>query len=644
MANLSKYTDEQLEAMLAEAEANQPETQRLRTFAQGLTFNFADEIEARARSLVERGRSYEEIRDEIRKKLDDYSESASGEALTLEMLGAAAPTALSFILPGGQAAGAANVGRLASSAARLASARPLTAGAIEGAVSYVGADRDGLDSSDALPMLGAAALGGAAPKVLETGLKGAGAGGRGVIDFVAERFGDKPATAVQAEIRRLARGTGMTDDEIVQAVADGRILAENNTLTATVRALRSGQNDKASALITRQIAGDPSTGTVARKDRTRSIAMKELQDDLAEGIDDPSGNVLRAMKVKDEELGALERAEYREVFGGIPEVSQQIAITMEDIFQRFPDARTEIAKIYQNRGQTPLFGTDNKGNFFMTGRRPTLEDAEILRRVMDEKTTNLYSEGKGTSAETYGISASELREQLDDAYPPLAAVRAQAKRRRDIRDQFDVGRKAMNMSSDELEIAFEQAEDLGEGVLRAFRAGVMDSIRKKSKNSGVLMGRLANEDRKEGEVLRIVYPEGRLDDVRGKLRTAAEAQETYNKVMQNSQTAPEQAAAKLIGIDMSMSDVLGLVRGDPQQLAAFIGRRIAARSPQLSSQDRMGIVQTLFSEDPAMVERALKDTDALAKLIQESEKLASRLVATSVPVAAQQSGGLLAEM
>ena len=114
--------------------------------------------------------------------------------------------------------------------------------------------------------------------------------------------------------------------------------------------------------------------------------------------------------------------------------------------------------------------------------------------------------------------------------------------------------------------------------------------------------------------------------------------------MQNSQTAPEQAAAKLIGIDMSMSDVLGLVRGDPQQLAAFIGRRIAARSPQLSSQDRMGIVQTLFSEDPAMVERALKDTDALAKLIQESEKLASRLVATSVPVAAQQSGGLLAEM
>ena len=84
--------------------------ERARTAAQGLTFGFADEIEAGARSLFS-DRGYKDIRDEVRQNTRDYRTDNPGEALALEMAGG-------VVIPGGIARsafkGATGVSKLAA--------------------------------------------------------------------------------------------------------------------------------------------------------------------------------------------------------------------------------------------------------------------------------------------------------------------------------------------------------------------------------------------------------------------------------------------------------------------------------------------------------------------------------------------------
>jgi len=73
MADFSKYAPG----------ATEVPTQRARTFAQGLTFGFADEIEAGIRSLG--GREYSELVAEVRDALSEYQQDRPIEALGVEI-------------------------------------------------------------------------------------------------------------------------------------------------------------------------------------------------------------------------------------------------------------------------------------------------------------------------------------------------------------------------------------------------------------------------------------------------------------------------------------------------------------------------------------------------------------------------------
>jgi len=110
------------ESLLSQKQQEQPaESQRLRTTLQGLTFGFADEIEAAIRSLGGgEGQTYEAIRDDIRNRLQAYKEQNPTEAITYETMGALAPTAVALLSGVGTGAGAANVARLTGQAGRLA--------------------------------------------------------------------------------------------------------------------------------------------------------------------------------------------------------------------------------------------------------------------------------------------------------------------------------------------------------------------------------------------------------------------------------------------------------------------------------------------------------------------------------------------
>jgi hypothetical protein len=116
----SKYLSLRGETSRAEADAKTDVktgdyslgAERARTAAQGLTFGFADEIEAGARSVFSE-RGYKDIRDEVRQNTNDYRTDNPGEALALEMAGG-------VVIPGGIARSAF---KGATSAAKLAKAK-----------------------------------------------------------------------------------------------------------------------------------------------------------------------------------------------------------------------------------------------------------------------------------------------------------------------------------------------------------------------------------------------------------------------------------------------------------------------------------------------------------------------------------------
>lgn len=616
-----ELAQKQLDQELGVQAAGPVESQKARAFAQGATFGYAENIEALVRSILPEslgGGEYEQLRDELRQKLAAYKEANPTEALTYELAGALVPGIATMAVPGMQALGPMRLAGVAG---------------LEGLAAY-GGQMEGAPTMEDIPGAGVAAgVSAVGGPIVQKAVGATGGLFSRFVNIARETLGDKPATAVQAELRRLAEGTGKTVDEIVQDVIDGKIMAENRTLQAAVRALRS-KGGEAGALITETLP--------ARRTATRQAAVEGMQEGLAPGME---SNVIRAMKATDEQLGDIERQSYQRVFGEIPETSPDIARNMQDILQRFGDVRSSLSKLYNERNIVPLFSESEAGELVLR-RMPTLEDAEILRRAMDEQATSLFRAGEGARGQVAADSAQALRGQLDEAFPQLRSVRESARIRRVIRDQFQEGRKALGMNADELEVKFEEVQGMGDAAVRAFRAGVMDGIRNRVRRSPGIMARLADPDRQEGSILRIVYPEDSVDQIQRKLDIAAGSQELYDRVLFNSMTAPEQAAASQIGTSTSIEDVRRIAGGDVMAVINWGAKKLAQAMPQLSDAQRADVTRVLLTEDPQLVMRALTDNTAVDEMLRRAAQVANVAGAGVRTVFGQQAArgaGLLSE-
>jgi len=606
------------------------EKQKRRAFAQGVTFGFGEEIEAAGRAalsavgLSEDDRGYKEIRDELRQKLLDYQEAYPGEAITAELAGAIVPGLMTF--GAGSALSAATTGaRVAPTALRVGAI-----GAGEGGLAAAGySEREGLRSLQDVPagaLTGAVFSAAAAPT------------GEALKKFASRFIGERPATKVQAELQRLADATGKNTDEIVADLMEGRLMSENRTLMATLRAYKAQMGEPGAAITER---------LPQRAKQTKEEAMAGLQAGLTPRMGDR--NVMRAMQASDDELLDLERQGYKAAFETVPEVTPEISRNLESILQRFGPARVELQQIYAESDRlVPLFAEDQSGRI-MLSRMPTLEDAEIIRRALRDEASGLYQAGKGTRAEGFAETEKALKAQLDTAYPGLGEIRALASTRRMVRDQFEEGRKALGKDADEIEILFSRLVDSSPEAAEAYRAGVMAAVNNRMRRSPALMGRLADPDRQEGAVLRAVFPDESMEEVARKLNIAGGAKEAEQQVIFGSQTAPQQAAASQIGTRTSAEDMLRMSQLDPIAIAQQGARLIAQATPQLNEKQRLQVVNVLMSEDPVLVRKALTDRDALGKLYDRTAQIlnaagyAGRGAAVQqiAPVTGSATGGLL---
>jgi hypothetical protein len=575
------------------------ESQKARTFAQGVSFGFSDEIEAAVRSIVPGSKSYDSIRDELRTQLSAYKEANPGEALTFELAGALVPSIAMMMVPGGQVAGMGNLGRA------------VTTSALESGLSAIGQS----EAKTGKEFVGDVTKGTAAGTVIGTGVELTlgkfGQLGRKLIDFTRAKFGGAD-TAVQKELLRLSESTGKTVDEIIADVAEGRIIADNMTLGNAIKAMVNEGGVTRSEILS--ASGD-------RAARTREQAMGELRETMTPQQGDP--NVIRARRQTQEQLKAEESAAYGQAFKSGQNVSAQVADEMLNILQTVPTSRQALKEIYEARNIVPLFREMDNGSIQFT-RSPTLEDAEILRRNIKEQTGARYRAGEGTMGEVLGAKEKTLRSAIDVESPDLAAVRASFAQRSSAQELFEIGQKrGLTMNVDELQVL---VESLSPEKLDALRAGMMDAINNRARRSGTTIRDLANEDRQLGAALRVVLPKGPSQSVLQSVGRAAEAGE-MNRFIQPQAGSPTQALMKeseLRGAGVSAEDILRGSQFDPMALIRIIKTAIPS-AQGMSDQQMTQVARVLFSENPKLVEAALKDKTKLSALLKKAETVAQAL-------------------
>ena len=604
------------------------ETQSLRTGFQGLSLGFGDEIEAAVRSVLPEslgGGEYETLRDEVRTKLREYKAQNPKRALTEEIVGGV----LSMFLPGGAVAqGGRGAGFLANLAARLPGmAGRGVAESTVATVGYSDEDKEDLVSGlgNTLSTAGTITKGTGASVGMGVGLSALSPLGGKLAKIIKNQFGNAPANAVQEELMRIMEKTGKSLDEVVQDIRDGKTLSSNEDLVTVIKAL---QLDTPATI---QLIKE---GVIRQGKRTRTALNESLEDALVP--DAMGGNIFTVWRKKITGWKKQEKELYKELFETTnPDVPDDIANQMLDAVGRFEGAEVSLAKIFKARKIPPLFKIDADGEIVLT-RKPTLEDAEILRRSLAEATTKGFKEGEGTFANLLRETEEALKAGIDDFSPELKRTRTGYRELQDSVEAFEYGEeKALTGKVEEV---IDNIKDYTESQFEAFRAGVLANVRNQiSKNPGSTLQKLYDETTQLGTILRIVVPEDQIDDILWKVDAARNAQVIRSKspTTAGSLSTPINEELSRVGRGIATSGARLAMFGDPSSAISLVSNVLSIISPaakKLMPAERLEVAKIIFSEDADLVERVLNQSvdytvllDRVAPAMDRVSKLLSRL-------------------
>ena len=108
------------------------------------------------------------------------------------------------------------------------------------------------------------------------------------------------------------------------------------------------------------------------------------------------------------------------------------------------------------------------------------------------------------------------------------------------------------------------------------------------------------------------------------MTTAAEATEVAKAIRGGSPTQSLQREAQLRGSGVSAEDALRGSQGDIFSLIRIFKNALPA-AKGMTDEQMLQVVKVLFSDDPAMVEIALKDKRVLGELLRKAEKVAATI-------------------
>ena len=452
------------------------ESQKFRSAMGGLTFQFADELEAFARSLIEDGVSYEQAKAEINKKVAAYAQQNPKEAFAYELAGAVVPTIISlFGGPSAWGTSVSNIFRLGrtvfqsgSTSGKLYVAQMMNRSGIgAGTYSLGAAENKGVGDfatgyAIGAPIAGGFVLGGNVVAGIATR----------VSELGKRWFGDTASKAVRKELNKLMEQTGKSEDEVVIDLMNGRLMTENQTLVNLIKETVKGKGE----------AIDIIEGSAKmRPGKTKTDVIDELQGGTTGTTADK--NLTKIWNQNQEQIRKKEKELYDTVFGkkgGNPNfVKGNDNGLINDILSAAQMKGTGVfealEQIYSSSGHlVPLFTKDANGAIRIL-RQPKLEDVEVVRRALAEVAYDLNKAGKGTAGSNIQALENTIRRKLDDMSPSLKAVREQARIVRKGREAYDYGLGLITAkrgnSPEDVQVFIDEFGDVP-GVMNALRIGI----------------------------------------------------------------------------------------------------------------------------------------------------------------------------
>lgn len=386
---------------------------------QGLGMGWGDEAEAAARARLGQG-SYEENLARIRGEYGQFSKEFPFTSGALEFAGGVLPGVAAMFVPGGQAAGAAQMQRSTLGALGRLSGM----GAATGAVSGAGSAEEGSRLSGAGT---GAVIGGAAGAALPVAMRT----GKGALGWARERLFPTSAAVEQRALGKLSRAAGeanLTPQQIEAQLAQDRAMGVPSVVANVNPALA----DLAEAVAQRTGAGarkvEETLGRQQRgaRERTYMQAVKGLkpgdyyadEERMVEALRKKAGNIYdRAYgvgEVTDPKIATiLETPELKAAW----ETARKIA-----------EAQASLAKI---RGEDPAkyklreiyeFVTAPDGRVIGMNMKevPDVRTLDYMKRALDAQIkTGFASENAAVraNASTLKEIRNELRDTLKDRVP-----------------------------------------------------------------------------------------------------------------------------------------------------------------------------------------------------------------------------------
>jgi hypothetical protein len=331
--------------------------------------------------------------------------------------------------------------------------------------------------------------------------------------------------------------------------------------------------------------------------------------------DDP--NALRAQYAMTDARKAETSADYERAYGAMPQVPQEISDAMAEALKREPSAGKIASRMYRHEtGRNPYYqvGEDGAVSFAET---PDLRSAEIMRRALSDSSNVEYQKGSGEVGRTLKGVERGLRGALDRAAPELYAARSKWAAIEAAADAFEAGRTALGKSPDEVALLWEDLRQAGDGPANAFRAGVFSAYKARAATgAGATMPkRLANEEAREGQIIRMVFPEDDLDELLLRANRATGSANAKNRILGGSETAITAGRGQEINGGLLGLAVEGAATGDPSGvLMRAVTQAVKAIKPGLSPKEATRAAQSLVETDPEAVRRALGEGGAMNTL------------------------------
>jgi len=533
----------------------QAPSQKFRSFAGGVTFQFWDELEAYARSLINDNVSYEQAKSEINKKVAAYAKQNPKEAFGMELAGAFLPTLASvFGTPAAMTATFSNIFRLSrsvfqsgSTSGKLSIGQAMNRAGLGAGTYSVGASDDktlksipidfGIGYIIGAPIAGTFVLGGNVVTGIST-----------YVSHLGKRmFGKTASLAVRKELSKLMEQTGKSEDEVVVDLMNGRLLTENQTLIELVKATIRGKGEAQDIL---------ESISKTRPKITKTNVIDEMQSATTGTNSD--ANLTKIWRQNQTEIRKKEKELYDIVFGkkgGNPNLVKGgdngiVNDLLSAAQMKGTGVFDELEKIYSSSGHlVPLFARNSNGAIRIL-RQPSLEDAEVVRRTLAEVAYDLNKSGKGQAGGNIQALAESLRTKLDDMSPTLKVVREQAKIVRKGREAYDYGLGLLNAkkgnSAEDVQLFINDFGDVP-GVMNALRIGITQAL--KNKKGYQSIKEMANPEMPLHDIMNQVLPKEQLAEIMAKMNVASNAAKVSPSLQGafGSQTADKIQMSRIAG-------------------------------------------------------------------------------------------------